>query len=99
LIHPVDRAKLFTPDSPYAQPFALFVRQFGSDEATAQRLITQIQAWDATGRPSSDAMHIRAYPKNFAYVPSEGEYVIEKQWTKLVIAWPVSSSPQPASPC
>lgn len=70
-------------------PFPLFVRQFGPDEAIAQRLVTQIQAWDAAGRPSFDGMHIRAYPKGLEYVPAEGEFVIETQWTKLVIEWPL----------
>jgi protein-L-isoaspartate(D-aspartate) O-methyltransferase len=79
---PVD--KLFTGD----QPFALFVRQFGPDDSTAQRLIKQIQAWDAAGRPTFDQMHIRAHPKDSEYVPAEGEFVIEKQWTTLVIEWP-----------
>jgi hypothetical protein len=86
LIPPVDRSKLFAPDSPYAQPFALFVRQFGSDESTAGRLLKGIQSWDAAGRPSSEGMQIRAYPKNLESIPSEGELVIEKQWTKLIIA-------------
>ena len=80
--------KLITGD----QPFALFVRQFGSDASVAHRLITQIQAWDAAGRPSSDEMRVRAYPKDSEYGSAEGEYVIDKQWTKLVIEWPVDPS-------
>jgi protein-L-isoaspartate(D-aspartate) O-methyltransferase len=79
--------KLFTGD----QPFALFVRQFGSDDSLTQRLIAQIQAWDAAGRPSFDEMRIRAYSKDSEYIASENEFVIEKQWTKLVIEWPVLS--------
>lgn len=78
---PVDR--IFT-----SEPFALFVRQFGSDDSIAGRLIAQIQAWEAAGRPSFEEMRIRAYPKDSEYWPSEGEFVIEKQWTKLVIEWP-----------
>ncbi len=80
---PID--KLFTPE-----PFALFVRQFGSDDSITQRLIKDIQAWDAADRPSFDKMRIRAYPKNSEYLPSKDEIVIEKQWTKLIIEWPVS---------
>lgn len=83
---PID--KLFTGD----QPFPLFVRQFGSDASIAQRLITQIQAWDAAGRPSSDEMRVRAYPKHSEYVPAEGEFVIEKKWTKLIVDWPINPS-------
>lgn len=77
--------KLFMGD----QPFALFVRQFGSDDSLTHRLIAQIQAWDAAGRPSFDQMRIRAYSKESEYAVSENEFVIEKQWTKLVIEWPV----------
>lgn len=81
---PIDQA--FAPVA-----FPLFVRQFGSEDSIAQRLIKQIQAWDASGRPTFDQMHIRAYPKDSEYVPAEGEFVIEKQWTKLVIEWPATS--------
>jgi protein-L-isoaspartate(D-aspartate) O-methyltransferase len=82
LLLPMD--KLFTGD----QPFALFVRQFGSDESIAQRLINHIQEWDMAGRPSMDRMSVRAYPKDAEYRPSEAEFLIEKPWTKLVIEWP-----------
>jgi protein-L-isoaspartate(D-aspartate) O-methyltransferase len=68
--------------------FELFVRQFGEDGSLATRLIAQIQAWDAAGRPSSDGMRIRAYRRDCDIVPSEGEIVVEKRWTKLVLDWP-----------
>jgi protein-L-isoaspartate(D-aspartate) O-methyltransferase len=90
----VDRDKPFEPGSPFVLPFALFLRQFGPDESTTQRLIAQIQRWNAAGRSSSGSMHIRAYPKDFEYTPSEGEYVLEKQWTKLVVEWPAEVSLQ-----
>lgn len=80
----VDYSELFTP----GPPFALFVRQFGADGSLAQRLIARIQAWDAAGRPSSDGLHIRAYRRDCDYVPSEGEIVVEKRWTQLVLDWP-----------
>lgn len=94
LMRPPDQPlQLFAIDKLFASdlPFALFVRQFGSDDSVAQRLIAQIQAWDAAGRPSFDRMHIRAYPKNSEYMPPEHEIAIEKQWTKLIIEWPVST--------
>jgi hypothetical protein len=72
------------------EPLALFVRQFGSDDSIAQRLIVRVQKWNAAKRPSFDKMRIRAYPKTSEYVPSEDEIMIEKQWTKLIIEWPVS---------
>jgi hypothetical protein len=80
----LDRDGLMTSDP----PFALCVRQFGPDESLAQRLIALIQAWDGAGRPSSDRLHIRAYRKDRDYVPSEGEIVVEKRWTQLVLDWP-----------
>ena len=76
---PIDR--LFSHDS----RFSLYVRQFGADESTARQLIDQIQAWTAAGRPSFDSMKVRAYPKSFNYIPSAGERMLEKQYSKLVI--------------
>ncbi len=83
----VAREKLFAPDSPVLLPFTLFVRQFGTDESTARRLLDQIEAWKAAGSASSDRMNIRAYPKEFNYKPAEDEVLLEKPWTKLVIEW------------
>jgi protein-L-isoaspartate(D-aspartate) O-methyltransferase len=79
----VPMEKLFNSVS----PFALYARQFGSDDSLAQGLIARIQSWDAAGRPSFDTMRIRAYPKNAEYTPAEGEMMIEKQWTKLIVEW------------
>ena len=70
-------------------PIALFVRQFGPDDSLAQRLIARIQAWDAAGRPSSGGVRVRAYPKDTGYVASEGEFVIEKEWTRFVLDWAI----------
>jgi protein-L-isoaspartate(D-aspartate) O-methyltransferase len=65
-------------------PFALFVRQFGSDKSLTHRLMSQVQGWDKAGRPSSKEWRIRAYTKNSDYAPSVNEQLIEKQWTRLV---------------
>jgi protein-L-isoaspartate(D-aspartate) O-methyltransferase len=82
--------KLFDPDSPAAQPFALFVRQYGADDAASQQVLARIEAWKAAGSPSSSRMRIRAYPRDLDYRPNEAEVVLEKQWTKLVVEWPSS---------
>lgn len=71
--------------------FPLFVRQFGSDESVAQRLLAQIQSWKAAGAPSSNTMQIRAYPTGSRYTPKKDEIVLQKQWTTLVIEWPASA--------
>jgi hypothetical protein len=88
----VDRDKLFLPESPAVLPFALFVRQYGTDESVAARLLSQVRAWESAGRPSADGMQIHAYRKDSEHAPSQNDFVIEKQWTKLVIAWPLSGS-------
>jgi hypothetical protein len=67
--------------------FTLFVRQFGRAEDLAQRLIEQVKAWDEAGRPAFENLLIRAYPKSTGYTPSADEWVVEKQWTWLVLEW------------
>lgn len=88
LMRPPDQPlPLFTLDKLVASdlPFALFIRQFGANDLLTQRLITEIRAWNATGRPALEK--IRAYPRNSQYIPSKNEGVIERQWTKLIIEW------------
>ena len=88
LMRPPDQPlPLFTLDKLVASdlPFALFIRQFGANDLLTQRLITEIRAWNATGRPALEK--IRAYPRNSQYLPSKNEVVIERQWTKLIIEW------------
>ena len=86
LMRPPDQPlPLFTPDKLAASdlPFALFIRQFGANDSITQRLITEIQAWNAAGRPALGK--IRAYPRNSQYMPSKNEVMIERQWTKLIL--------------
>lgn len=70
-----------------AQPFQLFVRTFGPDHRLASHLIEQITAWDAAGRPSVERLCIRAYPHGNNYIPSTNDFVIQKQFTQLVLHW------------
>lgn len=84
--------KLVGPDSPANVPFRLFLRQFGTDESAAQRLLSIIREWKTTGSPSSNNMHIRAYPKDFDYKPAKGEILLEKKWTRLIIEWSTSET-------
>ena len=82
---PGEPVRLYDACAPSPEPpFELFVRQFGSDESLARRLIGQVQTWNKTGRPSSKDWRIRAYPKHSDYDPSANEQMIEKQWTRLV---------------
>ena len=69
------------------QTSELFVRSFGLGAELANRLVDQVIAWDAAGRPSSEGLRIRAYPKDTDYVPSTDEFVVGKRWTQLVLDW------------
>jgi protein-L-isoaspartate(D-aspartate) O-methyltransferase len=86
---PGQPAPLADPNELYAgeTPFKLFVRQFGSDETLSQRLIELVNTWDDAGRPSSEELRFRAYPKDADYIYSEGEFVDERQWTRFVLNW------------
>ena len=70
-----------------SQTFELFVRSFGPGTELARRLVEQARAWDAAGRPSSNGLRIRAYPKDTDYVPSTDEFVVRKRWTQLILDW------------
>jgi protein-L-isoaspartate(D-aspartate) O-methyltransferase len=70
-----------------SQTFELFVRSYGSGTEITKRLLEQTRAWDAAGRPSSNGLRIRAYPRDTDYVPSTDEFVVRKRWTQLVLDW------------
>ncbi len=65
----------------------LNVRSYGPSPAVGQRLVDQVLAWDAAGRPSSEGLHIRAYPHDADYVPSANEFVVHKEQTQIVLHW------------
>ncbi len=86
-MRPSDEA-LVAEGDPRRQPLDLCVRTFGADDALAERVIRQVKAWDAAGRPHPKEVRIRAYPKDAAYSPSAGELVVDKPWSRLVLNWP-----------
>ena len=67
----------------------LVVRSFGPAQphSTAQRLIEQVQAWEAAGRPATDGLRIRAYPPDTECVPTSSEIVVQKKWMHLLFDW------------
>jgi hypothetical protein len=70
-------------------PFSLTVRQFGEDETPARSLLRAVQAWVAAGRPTSDKLRVKAYPKEVEYSPKLGEFLVEKQWSRLILEWKI----------
>jgi protein-L-isoaspartate(D-aspartate) O-methyltransferase len=79
------------------QPFELFLRLYGENEensdALAEHMLAQLVAWNIAGRPNvagflnTGGLHIKVYPPDADYTPTEKEMVIEKKWTKLVLRW------------
>jgi protein-L-isoaspartate(D-aspartate) O-methyltransferase len=81
-------AEVSSPEQPdIPQPFDLAVRSFGPEERLAQRLIEQITAWDAAGRPSIKDLRIKVYPKDTDYAPSAHEAVVVNPWSQFVLDW------------
>jgi protein-L-isoaspartate(D-aspartate) O-methyltransferase len=70
-----------------SRPAELFVRSYGEGTKLAKRLVYLTRAWDAAGRPSSKGLLVRAYPKDADFVPSTDEFVINKEWSRLVLWW------------
>lgn len=68
-------------------PFELYVRRFGPDDTLSQRLIELLTTWDEAGRPGEERLHIKAYPQDTNYSPTENDIVIHKRWTQLVLNW------------
>jgi protein-L-isoaspartate(D-aspartate) O-methyltransferase len=73
--------------APPPDTFGLAVRLFGPDEGLASRLIDQVIAWDATGRPDTNRLHIRAYPRAHSAASAPDAVVVDKHWTRLVLDW------------
>ena len=65
----------------------LNVRSYGPSPAVGQRLVDQVLAWDAAGRPSSEGLRVSAHPHDADYVPSANEFVVHKERTQLVLHW------------
>jgi hypothetical protein len=59
------------------------VASFGAGGA-AQRLVSQLRAWDASQRPSLDSYELRIYPRGRAPEPSADEHVIQKRWSTII---------------
>ncbi len=82
------------PAHPYADgaPFRLYVRQFGADDSVVQRLMDVIKGWEEAGRPSTEQLYLRIYPKATGYIPGEDELVVDTQWNRFVVAWQRASN-------
>lgn len=67
--------------------FPLYIRSFGPNRQLVRRLIEQITAWDAAGRPTTDRMRVKAYPQAVGYQPAAHERCIDRPSMRFVIDW------------
>ena len=68
--------------------FPLHVRSYGNAEALTQRLLDQLRAWDAAGRPRGEGLEITAYPLKADINIPEDAVVLSKRWHQHVLRWP-----------
>jgi len=68
-------------------PFELYVRNFGAGTKAGQCLLENIQNWDQAGKPTSLNWKIRAIPAETEYHSTDGEFLVNKPWTKLIISY------------
>lgn len=71
-----------------ANTFQLHLRSYGEGAAVTQRLLDQLRAWDAAGRPKGEDLAIAVYPLDAAVDVPEGAIRIPKRWHQFVLRWP-----------
>lgn len=76
MMHPDDNA-----------PFELFVRNFGPGTQAGQCMLEYIQDWSRAGKPTPLRWLIRGISAETEYHPSEGEFLVNKPWTKLIVRY------------
>jgi protein-L-isoaspartate(D-aspartate) O-methyltransferase len=67
--------------------FELWIWGYGRDETLAEQLRQEVEAWEAAERPGTAGLRIRAYPADTRYEAAEGEVVVRKRWSQLVVDW------------
>jgi hypothetical protein len=69
-------------------PVPLAIRSFGSGAGLAPRLLDLLEGWEEAERPFTADLRISVYPKGAAPAVSEGEAIIVKSQTELVLRRP-----------
>lgn len=69
------------------EPFELYIRNFGSGTQAGERSLEYIRNWEQAGRPAAWSWQIRAIPAEAEYQLADGEYLVNKPWTKLIIRY------------
>jgi protein-L-isoaspartate(D-aspartate) O-methyltransferase len=77
-----------TSDGPLGPktPVALSIGAFGEELTLIGRMREHLAAWDAAGRPKTESLRIRAYPKPVRDPKHLAGWIVDKKWTTLVIS-------------
>ena len=81
------------PDQPLpergapAKPWRFWLRAYGDDSLLTQEIAEKVRAWDASGRPRTESMHLRAFPAKQAPAPLPDEFAIPRRWTTILVRW------------
>jgi hypothetical protein len=67
-------------------PVPLSIVSLRAEPALVQRMQAHLRAWDAAGRPRTDALRIAAYLKAHDHpVPSDA-WTLDKRWTTVLVS-------------
>ena len=58
-----------------------------SEDGVGEDLLKLAQAWEASGLPSEDSLHVAVYAHDVDMATAGSELVISKSWTHLVLDW------------
>jgi protein-L-isoaspartate(D-aspartate) O-methyltransferase len=64
----------------------LSIVAFGEESSLVKRMKGHLAAWDQAGRPKTQSLRIRAYPKPAQNLTVPGALVIDKRWTTLAVS-------------
>jgi hypothetical protein len=78
---------IFNPGDKSTTAFEIYVRNFGSGTNAGQCVLDYLQKWDEAGRPASASWRIRAIPADSDYLLMDGEFLVSKPWTKLIVGY------------
>lgn len=73
---------------PFGQTFPLSVRSYGADSSVAPRLVSQLQAWDAAGRPpAAGTMSVWALPAAQSPGALPADVTLTRRWHHFGVRW------------
>lgn len=68
-------------------PFDLHLRVYGT-LAAVYPVLDAIASWQQSGRPSTERLRIRAYPRDLRAAPGAGESSVDRRHSRLLFDWP-----------